>query len=373
MIQSMLIIFRADASFLIGSGHVMRCLTLADELRQRGADIRFCCREHSGHLIDLLEDKGYPVVRLPQANSAYLPNIDDVVHASWLGVPWKQDAADMITALGSSRPQWLIVDHYGLDFRWEQELRSYVGKIMVIDDLADRMHDCDLLLDQNLYLNMETRYDNLVQASCKKLLGPKYALLRPEFAQAFIDLRKRDGKVNRFLVFFGGVDPTNETLKALEALANITSLKFEVDVVVGAANPNRERIRAFCELHETFNYYYHIDNMAELIAAADLAIGAGGATTWERCYLGLPTICVAIADNQYETAKAVSSVGATMFLGKGSDVSVEDLVVTINYLLQNSSKIREMEKMSFLIMNSDKSQGNRILTDIIMGDIHVNA
>ena len=244
------VVFRTDSSLQIGSGHVMRCLTLADELRLRGADVMFVCREHPGNLIGLIEAKGYPVVRLPQAEVEYTAAPEDLAHATWLGVSWQQDAADTIAAIGDTQPQWLIIDHYAIDHRWEEKLRSDVGKIMVIDDLADRPHNCDLLLDQNLYQAMQTRYDNLVPISCQKLLGPKYALLRPEFAAARKSLQLRDGQVKRVLVFFGGVDPSNETGKALQALAGFIDRQFEVDVVVGGGNLHKEQIQKFCEAHD---------------------------------------------------------------------------------------------------------------------------
>ena len=175
----MTIIFRTDASLLIGSGHVMRCLTLADELRLRGSNVMFICREHPGNLIDLIKDKGFTVAALQQPKTEYFMTPEDVAHAAWLGVSWKNDATDTIPILGKTKPSWLIVDHYAIDCRWENMLRHHVGKIMVIDDLADRSHDCDLLLDQNLYQDMETRYNHLVSNSCLKFLGPKFALLRP--------------------------------------------------------------------------------------------------------------------------------------------------------------------------------------------------
>ena len=264
------IVFRTDASLQIGTGHVMRCLTLADELRQRGAVVSFVCREHPGNLIGLIEGKGYSVKRLPQPTSEYFVTSEDVAHAAWLGVPWQQDATETLAALGKMQPEWLIVDHYALDCRWESILRPNVGRIMVIDDLADRSHDCDLLLDQNLYQNMATRYDELVPATCAKLLGPKYALLRPEFAQARNNLRQRDGRVRRILVFFGGVDPTNETEKAIHALVSIADRQFAVDVVVGGGNPHKQQIENLCAEHEGFHYHCQVDNMAELMAAGQI-------------------------------------------------------------------------------------------------------
>lgn len=325
----MTIVIRTDASLHIGSGHVMRCLTLADELQRRGGKISFICREHTGNLIALIERKGYPVARLPNPECEYIPSPDDVAHAPWMGVPWHRDAAETLAVLEEMKPSWLIVDHYAIDRRWEEVLRSHVARIMVIDDLADRPHDCDLLLDQNLYQDMETRYNSLVPDTCKKLLGPRYALLRPEFAEARRNLRERDGTIRRILVFFGGVDQTNETEKALNALEQITDRRMLVDVVVGDGNSRREHIRDFCAVHDGFSFHCQVDNMAELMAAADLAIGAGGTVTWERCAVGLPSLVMAVANNQAELTCYGAERGLFFLLGDSNSVSVDTLAMVL--------------------------------------------
>ncbi|MEI6207385.1 MAG: UDP-2,4-diacetamido-2,4,6-trideoxy-beta-L-altropyranose hydrolase [Desulfuromonadales bacterium] len=370
----MKVVIRSDASLAIGSGHVMRCLTLADELSMRGVKVSFICRELPGQMIDQIEGrKGYPTARLPQPEAEYVAMPEDVAHAIWLCVSWERDAVDTIKALGDSKPQWLIIDHYAIDQRWEEKLRPYVGKIMVIDDLADRQHDCDLLLDQNLYDGLDTRYSGLVPETCTKLLGPHYALLRPEFAEAHKNLRQRDGNINKVLVFFGGVDPSNETEKALQALSVINDRMLEVDVVVGISNLHKEQIQCFCASREGFNYHCQIDNMAELLVSADLAIGAGGTATWERCYLGLPSISIVIADNQYEITKAVAAAGGTVCLGYCSNVNAEDIATTLRHLLKNPLNARDMGKRALSIMGSGPSQKNRILVDVIIGDGHAKA
>lgn len=297
---------RVDSSLQIGSGHVMRCLTLAADLRQRGSMVTFICRQLPGHLISLIEGMGFKVVRLPQYEIGYDTQPDDVAHAAWLGVSWEQDAAETVAALEHCKPDWLVVDNYAIDRRWEEAVRSRVGKIMVIDDLADRPHDGDLLLDQNPYRGMETRYDHLVSTSCRKLLGARYALLRDEFAVARGKLRRRDGTVRRVLVFFGGVDATNETEKVLIALDGISGRHFEVDVVVGSGNQQGEEIARFCSARDGFHYHCQVDNMAELMAAADLAIGAGGTTMLERCAMGVPSIVTPVASNQEALCRDLS-------------------------------------------------------------------
>jgi UDP-2,4-diacetamido-2,4,6-trideoxy-beta-L-altropyranose hydrolase len=336
----MRIVFRTDASLQIGSGHVMRCLTLADELRLRGADVEFVCREHHGNLIDFIEGKGYPVIRLPLLKVGDGANPEDLTHAEWLGAQWDQDAVDTRNAFGEVKVDWLIVDHYAIDHRWESTLVPQVRNIMVIDDLADRPHDCDILLDQNLYENMEVRYNNLVPDDCIRLLGPRFALLRPEFCAARKTLRQRNGKVGRVLVFFGGVDPTNETRKVLESLTKITARSFEVSVVVGSENPHKEQIQNFCANYDGFHYHCQVQNMAELMAEADLAFGAGGGAAWERCALGLPSIVTVIADNQKELAAFGARTGLFIKLGEYSDISNDTIISALRLALNSPETLQ---------------------------------
>lgn len=344
----MTILFRVDASLQIGSGHVMRCLTLADELRQRGADVHFVCREHPGNLNDMIAAKGYPVTRLPQVDFTLVESPEDLAHMRWLGVAWEQDAAETVAAVGDILPQWLIIDHYAIDHHWEERLRPHVGKIMVIDDLADRTHDCNLLLDQNLYQDMESRYDTLVPCMCQKLLGPRYALLRPEFAAARKNLRLRSGEIKRVLIFFGGVDPSNETAKTLQAIASMSARQFAVDVVVGGGNPHKEQIQTICAAHDGFHYLCQVENMAALIAAADLAIGAGGATTLERCALGLPSLVIAVAVNQELLCEYLAKKGIIIYLGLSDSVDATKIQKSILTMIDD-------KKTFFFIQNLSKN------------------
>lgn len=289
------VVFRVDASSQIGTGHFMRCLTLADALKQSGGKSRFISRQLPEHLRGMLVANGHEFVLLNSAEND--AKVDELVHAHWLGVSQAQDAADSIQVLSDVDWDWLVVDHYALDFRWEFALRQAARKILVIDDLADRQHDCDVLLDQNLYADMGRRYSEKVPSHCLLLLGPAYALLRDEFRQLHEQTKPRNRSVRCVLVFFGGVDADNYTGRAIEALSEIDISDLHIDVVIGAQHPCRELIKAACARHG-FVCHIQTDKMAELMAAADLAIGAGGATTWERCCLGLPTLTICTADNQ---------------------------------------------------------------------------
>jgi UDP-2,4-diacetamido-2,4,6-trideoxy-beta-L-altropyranose hydrolase len=269
----------------------------------------------------------------------------------WSGIDWKIDAENTLAVLaGIPNLSWLITDHYALDARWEGQMRAFTEKIMIIDDLADRPHDCDLLLDQNLYEKLERRYDGLVPDRCERLLGPRYALLRPEFAAARKTLRHRDGRVRRIFIFFGGSDLSNETAKALEAIRLMNRSDIAVDVVVGASNLKGEQIREICQ--RTPNTYFHrqVENMAELMSLADLAIGAGGTTTWERCCLGLPTLVLVLADNQREVAEAMSTAGAIRIVGWSADVTSTGLAEALRMALASPDYLIAMSERSLAIM-----------------------
>lgn len=327
------IVVRADSSTAIGTGHLMRCLTLADTLRHQGAEVSFVCRDLPGNISEYVTGKGFKAYRLP-APLRPVTGASALKHASWLGVEMKQDLEDTLEIVDTLPAlDWLIVDHYALDFDWERAMRRKSKKIAVIDDLADRRHDCDLLLDQNLYKNMESRYDALAPGDCNRLLGPKYAMLRPEFAQVRQSLRVRDGSINRILVFSGGSDPSNETAKALEAIRLLNRRDLSVDVVVGGANTCRAAIKESCAGMPHATYHCQIENMAELMSEADLAIGAGGTATWERCFLGLPSLVITIAMNQLETTEYLSELGCVWFCGSAATVTSSLLAQRLARLL----------------------------------------
>lgn len=302
----MKIAIRVDASSQIGSGHFMRCLTLANALQQRGKRICFVSRHLPDYLQALLTAKGHEFALI--AGDIVPQTIDELAHSSWLGVSQTQDAEESLCALSDKGFDWLIVDHYALDARWETKLRSVSKKIMVIDDVADRQHDCDVLLDQNYYPDMHSRYLDKVPDHCQLLLGPRYALLREEFRKLRQELSPRTGSVKKILVFFGGMDVNNFTGQAINALAGWVNSDIGVDIVIGAQHPARASIESDCR---SFSFTCHVQTsqMAELMAAADLSIGAGGAAMWERCCLGLPTITFCTADNQRDQIAGAASEG----------------------------------------------------------------
>lgn len=307
----MRVIFRVDASVAIGSGHLMRCLTLADALRPF-ARILFVCRHLLPNLEKLLRDREYALHLLPMANG--IEFADDLPHSRWLGVTQQQDAQDTINAIATfGGGDWLVVDHYSLDCRFEQQLRKHVKKIMVIDDLADRVHDCDVLVDQNPYADMQTRYLDKVPDHCLCLLGTSFCFLRNEFILQRNYIAPRSGRVNSILVYFGGIDSQNCTQKAVEAVLDVASSdiatgKLRVDVVVGEGHPAIAKLHVLCE-RKGMTLHVQTPQMARLMARADLAVGAGGISTFERLYLRLPALLTPIADNQREPLRFMQSLG----------------------------------------------------------------
>lgn len=316
------IAFRTDASLAIGTGHAMRCLTLADALASRGAECHFICREHPGNLTEHIRRKGHTVHALPQAESGFSADMQapTPIHAHWLGCDWQTDAAQTRAILAEKTTDWLIVDHYALDARWEKALRGNCGKIMVIDDLADRPHDCDLLLDQNLG-RKATDYDALVPAHCQRLIGPRYALLRPEFAalRAYSLQRRRrqQPRLGRILVAMGGVDQPNATGQVLEALKTCPlPPDCRITVVMGESAPWLDQVRALAiQMPWPTEVLVNIDNMAQIMADSDLTIGAAGSSSWERCCLGLPTLLVVLAKNQENGAQVLCNSRAAKIIG----------------------------------------------------------
>lgn len=335
---------RVDASSQIGTGHFMRCLCLADALKQRGAQIRFVCRQVPEHLKDMLAAKGHRLIPLDSRSNAAIK--DDLAHAHWLGSSQYSDAKDTIQALSDQAWEWLVVDHYALDKRWESALRKTAKEILAIDDIADRHHDCDVLLDQNYYADMGTRYAGKVPAHCRLLLGPTYALLRDEFRQLREQVKPRTGPVKRVLVFFGGVDAGNCTGRTIEVLANLGIEGLRVDVVIGAQHPHREQIESACLEHK-FSFHMQTKRLAELIASADLAIGAGGATTWERCCLGLPALTVSLANNQTEIAKSLELLGASIYVGEQDVASVAVMRNAILDLIRSKDQFEKLSLKAF--------------------------
>lgn len=342
----MKILFRADASIEIGAGHIMRCMVLAEKLKNQGFDCTFVCRNNQGNLIKKIQDRGFFVYSIEcRSTTGALEGSNEVINlraqnSSYLNEGF--DAEQTIAAVSGQYFDWIVVDHYDLSVNWEVLVKPICSRLMAIDDLANRRHNCDLLLDQNYYNNPDKRYQDLLPTHCVSLLGPNYVLLRQEFIETKKNLNVRSGEIKKILVFFGASDPTNETKKILIALSQIALERVSVDVVVGGANPHRQTIYTMCNEIKGVNYYCDVSNMSELISRADLGIGAGGSSIWERCYLGLPSITSVVAFNQIETTEDVASLGVIDYLGKAEMLSPDKYATAILKLVANPAYLKSM-------------------------------
>jgi UDP-2,4-diacetamido-2,4,6-trideoxy-beta-L-altropyranose hydrolase len=313
-------------------------LTLAHELRRLGARVIFISREHPGHLLARLDNDGYIVHRLPACPRAESMGADQV---AWLGVPQAQDATDTLAVLRGQHIDWLVVDHYAIDAEWERLVADVVSDgVMVIDDLADRTHDAVLLLDQN-YFGAETavRYDQRVPVGCDRLLGPRYALLQPSYKRLRPSSRRRSGTVERVLVYFGTHDATRATIKVLQAMSRPEFLPIAIDVVVGNDPALREEVRSAARARPGITVHEAMPSLADLMASADLAIGAGGATTWERACLGVPTIVATIADNQVGLGNALAADGFIVLVGRSLSMSAYSWYVVLRQLIRDPARV----------------------------------
>ncbi len=336
-------VIRADASLQIGSGHIMRCLTLADLLAQHGHDITFICREHDGHLADFIQQKGFNVQLLTK--SADINFTKNHAHSEWLGVSENDDFAQCQPILADLQPNWLIIDHYAIGKVWEQQAQQLLPtlKILAIDDLADREHNCDMLLDQN-FGRVSAAYQQIVPKNCRLLLGTRYTLLREEFShwrEKSLTRRKNVKHPKSILVNLGGVDKDNITLQILQSLNTFVPKDTQITVVMGKTAPHVASVQNFAK---TANFACEVivnaNNMAELMANADVAIGASGSTTWERCCLGLPMVLIVLANNQTVIAEALVDKNVVKVV---SDIAKldEQLPILLNDLSENYKKFSQ--------------------------------
>jgi UDP-2,4-diacetamido-2,4,6-trideoxy-beta-L-altropyranose hydrolase len=329
------VVFRADASVTAGSGHVMRCLTLADALTRRGAECRFICREEVGHLLELVRQRGHVPLALPAGDGACGE------------CNWRLDVTQTRGALGGRECDWLVVDHYELGREWEGEIRSAVGRLLAIDDIG-RSHVCDLLLDQNLGNPTHARYTQSRIGASDLLLGPEFALVGREFAELRPRaLSRRDGSLRRLLLSMGGSDLGNETVKALAGISAGDASRWDLDIVIGASNPNRHSLEEACASLAKATLHVQTSKMAELMVLADCAVGAGGSTSWERCCLGLPALVTVMSSNQLPIAEALARAGAHSIMGWNLGLTASDYAIALEGL--TTERLREMSEAAAAI------------------------
>ena len=328
----------------------MRCLTLADALRERGATCTFVCRPHPGHLLALIAQRGHQVLALPKLQDGAQPNHIGNAYGQWLGTDCAADALDTQQALsahaGGQPVDWLVVDHYALDARWEETMRPQARRIMVIDDLADRPHVCDLLLDQT-FGRQAADYMPFIADDCTLLCGSRYALLRPEFAalRQYSLRRRTQPALKELLITMGGVDKDNVTGEVMRGLRNCSLPKdCRLTVVMGQTAPWMKDVQDLSrQMPWPTQVFVDVANMAQLMADSDLAIGAAGATSWERCCLGLPSIIIVVAENQLKVAKGLEEAAAALLCLAGQALP-KQLAVQMGRLCSDIEQVALLSK-----------------------------
>ena len=343
-----MVLFRTDASMSIGSGHVMRCLTLAKTLRTRGVECAFLSRSHPGNLNEFVRNQGFRVHEL--CLDKRWTDDSDSHYANWLGASWAQDAEQTLAVISQNPCDILVVDHYALDARWEKRLSGACRYLLAIDDLANRSHHCAALLDQNLGRQAKD-YASLLPSEAQFMIGPQYALLRPDFPQFRKRslARRQSPALHQILISMGGVDLPNVTSQVIQCLEqSLLPRDCHIDVVMGATAPWLGKVNAVAAT-SSFSVQIHINvsQMAELLCKSDLSIGAAGSTAWERCCLGLPCLMLVLAENQQGISEALDLAGAARNLGSalGPKMSI-CLRQSIDQFVRFPELLREMSEQA---------------------------
>jgi UDP-2,4-diacetamido-2,4,6-trideoxy-beta-L-altropyranose hydrolase len=327
------IVFRVNSSAQIGAGHVMRSLALAANLRARGARIHFVTRPMAGNIDARIIAAGYPLTTLSAADT-------DEARYPWVGVPLEREIEESLAAFRRiGRVSWITVDNYGLDALWERRVREYADCILAVDDLADRAHDVNALLDQNPSAAGAARYAALVPPGTRIFVGPQFAQLREQFIAARPHARHRDGSIRSILIAFGS-DLADHTQKTAEAISGVLGDTVEVNIVLAREAPAYPVVGTIVDRHPHWALHAEVDDMAALMVLSDFAFGAGGTTSYERAYLGLPAIAWAIADNQLEVVAGLAAAGAVVPLPPSCDVPA--IARALEQLVGDAASVRAL-------------------------------
>lgn len=334
--------FRADASETIGSGHIYRCLTLADNLSDAGWRCIFACRPGTLETAPALRRSRHEIIELDTP-----------------------DEAMQLKQLYPCGVDLLVVDHYGLDSHFEKACRRWAQRIMALDDLPGRSHDCDILLNQNLGAQSDSYY-GLVPGHCRLLLGPGNALLRQQFPMArreTLERRAAGEPVQRLLISLGATDPMNITSRVVSAAVG---LPLQIDVVLGAGSAQQQSIHDMSS-SSNMKVRIHVDiaDMAVLMSAADVSVGAGGSTSWERCCMGLPSLMVVRAENQRGIAAALDRAGAALNLGPSETLASQELTAALRMLCQDERRRTTMAERAAAICDGE---GVRRVLEVLEND-----
>lgn len=319
------LIIRADATERTGTGHLMRCLALAQAVRAVGSDVTFISVCKCKLLHQRLLDEGFQVILL---NRSYPDPAD-----------WQATAK----VLQSHPSGWVVLDGYHFDLSYQRLIREVGYRLLVIDDMAHlNQYCCNILLNQNI--NAE-RLRYTTDHDTRLLLGPRYALLRAEFLDRFSSKRNLPDVARRLLVTLGGEDSNNQTLKVIQAVAQLKIEGFEAMIVVGSANPHLKKLQSECQKSQIpIRLIHNALDMAELMTAADMTVSAGGSTCWELAFMELPTLIIILADNQRIVAEGLAEAGAAVNLGWYKHISQSDIRKAVEKMAAGAKERAEIAR-----------------------------
>lgn len=302
---------RVDASARMGTGHLKRCLSLAEALQAAGAAVNFVVRPIDPVARAVLAASVWPVSWLSEPanpDPSPTPGPDHPPHASWASASWEQDARETIAALQAQLPAWLVLDHYAFDARWHRRVTEALGcRLLVIDDTADRAIDADVLLDHNWATDHRAKYAARLTREPRWLTGPRFALLGASYRNA--PRHQHHAEVRSIGIFMGGTDPGGVSARVLSACRE-AGFSGDIEVASTSANPQLAALKATCASTPPASVLLDAPDLAAFFERHDLQIGAGGGATWERCCIGAPTIALALADNQTAVVPALAALGA---------------------------------------------------------------
>jgi UDP-2,4-diacetamido-2,4,6-trideoxy-beta-L-altropyranose hydrolase len=310
------VIFRADGHAAIGTGHIMRCLALANACKKRGATTTFVGYIEDNFLLARIHKFGHTFNALTKDN--------------------KYNWFDLI----DKDVSWVVLDGYDFDTKDHHKIRSAGFKLLVIDDMAKLTeYEADIILNQNFHAN-ESNYPLI--NNTKMLMGPKYALLRDEFIVCQSNCSDTD--TLKLLITLGGSDLQGVNFLILNALKEINDVKFHVILIAGSSNPHlaalKTTVRSVAKYGHKIEILSYTDDMPSLMAWASIAIIAGGTTTLEVAYMGLPAIVLTLAENQAATANAMQKLGVAKSLGWSHLLNTTDIALALSSLAKDK-KLRK--------------------------------
>jgi UDP-2,4-diacetamido-2,4,6-trideoxy-beta-L-altropyranose hydrolase len=314
----MITLFRLDASYTIGNGHLVRCMTLAKSLLKQQFTVVFICADISDSLVQLIV-----------SDSIILEKIDSFKDELI-------DASNVIKVLDKYPQGLMVVDHYKLNITWHQIISRNVHKIIVLDDLANRPLFCHLIINSGCF--NKGAYQMLIPDFCEKMLGPEFVILKSEYI--YYQKKHCQEQIKKVLIFMGGADSKNVTSKIIEAFSDRTFDAINFDLVIGSSNLRKSEIEKLVAAKTNFTIYQNRPHLADLMQSADIAIGAGGTSVWERICVGLPSSIITLEENQVALTEHLGDMGLVAYMGH------YDVVTThmINQFLVNEISYGKLRK-----------------------------